>query len=162
MRKIWAKKFAKKFLKMKKFSGKNLENQNLAEKNSGENLSLFAHLENAEKFLPAKKIKNPLEIFDSKIGKIAFLAGATTAKNKKILKEKLAAGEISVLIGTHAILTPDTIFANLALAVIDEQHRFGVEQRAVLEKNFCHTIAMTATPIPRSLALTIYGDKRFQ
>ena len=153
--KIWEKIFENE----KNLAEKNFENKNLTEKNSGENLSLFAHLENAEKFLPAKKIKNPLEIFDSKIGKIAFLAGATTAKNKKILKEKLAAGEISVLIGTHAILTPDTIFANLALAVIDEQHRFGVEQRAVLEKNFCHTIAMTATPIPRSLALTIYGEQ---
>ena len=61
--------------------------------------------------------------------------------------------------GTHAILTEDTVFNSLGLAVIDEQHRFGVEQRALLAENQAHVLAMTATPIPRSLALTIYGDQ---
>jgi ATP-dependent DNA helicase RecG len=89
----------------------------------------------------------------------ALLTGSVTAKNKKIIKEKLRLGHLKFLVGTHAILTEDTVFKNLALAVIDEQHRFGVQQRASLAENNAHVIAMTATPIPRSLALTIYGDQ---
>jgi len=89
----------------------------------------------------------------------ALLTGSVTAKNKKIIKERLRLGKIKFLVGTHAVLTEDTVFNNLALAVIDEQHRFGVQQRALLAENHAHVIAMTATPIPRSLALTIYGDQ---
>ena len=88
-----------------------------------------------------------------------LLTGSVTTKNKKIIKEKLRTGQIKFLVGTHAILTEDTVFNKLALAVIDEQHRFGVEQRALLAENHAHVLAMTATPIPRSLALTIYGDQ---
>ena len=89
----------------------------------------------------------------------ALLTGSVTAKNKKIIKERLRLGHIKFLVGTHAILTEDTVFNSLGLAVIDEQHRFGVEQRALLAENQAHVLAMTATPIPRSLALTIYGDQ---
>lgn len=88
-----------------------------------------------------------------------LLTGSVTEKNKKRIKHDLKNGRINVLIGTHAILTEDTIFRNLGFAVIDEQHRFGVRQRSILSDNFSHTLSMTATPIPRSLALTIYGDQ---
>lgn len=88
-----------------------------------------------------------------------LLTGSKTAKQKKDIKERLRLGHIKFLVGTHAILTEDTVFNSLGLAVIDEQHRFGVEQRALLAENQAHVLAMTATPIPRSLALTIYGDQ---
>lgn len=93
------------------------------------------------------------------IPSIALLTGSTPAKEKKEIKHKLKTGEITLVIGTHAILTEDTIFKNLGLAVVDEQHRFGVKQRAILSEGLTHVIAMTATPIPRSLALTVYGDQ---
>ena len=93
--------------------------------------------------------------------KVALLTGAT--KNKAELKKRIVTGEIDLVIGTHALLTDDTEFKNLALVVIDEQHRFGVEQRQkLLLKSPSglapHLLAMTATPIPRSLQLTVFGD----
>ena len=93
--------------------------------------------------------------------KVALLTGAT--KNKPELKRQIKAGEINLVIGTHALLTDDTEFEDLALAIIDEQHRFGVEQREKLvlkspKGKAPHLLAMTATPIPRSLQLTIFGD----
>ncbi|MDP3731366.1 MAG: ATP-dependent DNA helicase RecG [bacterium] len=81
--------------------------------------------------------------------------------SKKIMQEKIAKGEIGILIGTHAVIQKDVRFKELGLAILDEQHRFGVEQRAALLKNSAHVphlLSMTATPIPRTLALTIYGD----
>ena len=91
----------------------------------------------------------------------ALLTGATKAK--PALKAQIKSGEIDVVIGTHALLTDDTEFNNLALVIIDEQHRFGVGQRQKLAlkspKNLApHLLTMTATPIPRSLQLTIFGD----
>ncbi len=93
--------------------------------------------------------------------KVALLTGAT--KKKSELKKQIATGEIAVVIGTHALLTDDTEFHDLSLVVIDEQHRFGVEQRQKLllkSPNGLapHLLAMTATPIPRSLQLTVFGD----
>jgi len=93
--------------------------------------------------------------------KTALLTGAT--KKKTELKKDILAGKIDFVIGTHALLTDDTEFKNLALVVIDEQHRFGVEQRQkLLLKSPSgiapHLLAMTATPIPRSLQLTVFGD----
>lgn len=93
--------------------------------------------------------------------KIALLTGAT--KHKTELKKRIAAGEIDLVIGTHALLTDDTIFQDLTLVIIDEQHRFGVEQRQKLALKSPsglapHLLAMTATPIPRSLQLTVFGD----
>ncbi len=90
---------------------------------------------------------------------VECLTGSTPAKKKENIKARLRSGEIKVIIGTHAILTEDTIFKNLGLAVIDEQHRFGVKQRNLLGENLAHVLNMTATPIPRSMALTIYGDQ---
>ena len=93
--------------------------------------------------------------------KVALLTGAT--KKKAELKRAIKAGEIQLVIGTHALLTDDTEFKDLALVIIDEQHRFGVEQRQKLVLKSPsglapHLLAMTATPIPRSLQLTIFGD----
>lgn len=92
---------------------------------------------------------------------VALLTGAT--KDKKNLKTNIKNGKINLVIGTHALLTDDTEFANLGLAIIDEQHRFGVEQRQKLMLKSPtglapHLLAMTATPIPRSLQLTLFGD----
>jgi ATP-dependent DNA helicase RecG len=91
---------------------------------------------------------------------IALLIGSTPENQKREIKEKLSSGEILVVIGTHAIIEDPVKFKNLQLAIIDEQHRFGVEQRAALRSKGTnpHLLVMTATPIPRSLALTIYGD----
>lgn len=90
-----------------------------------------------------------------------LLTGAT--KKKKEIKERIKNGNIDLVIGTHALLTDDTIFNKLGLVIIDEQHRFGVEQRRKLalkspEGLAPHLLAMTATPIPRSLQLTVFGD----
>ena len=93
--------------------------------------------------------------------KTALLTGAT--KKKSELKKEIVSGEIQLVIGTHALLTDDTEFKNLELVIIDEQHRFGVEQRQKLMLKSPnglapHLLMMTATPIPRSLQLTVFGD----
>lgn len=108
--------------------------------------------------LAQQHFANALKFFPPEV-RVELLIGATTASKKEKIKRDLASGQIDVLIGTHAILTEDTVFKNLGLAVIDEQHRFGVRQRALLQESGCHTVAMTATPIPRTLALTVYGDQ---
>jgi len=92
--------------------------------------------------------------------KVELLSGATTAKNKKVIKEKIANGEIDVVIGTHALLEDDVVFKKLGFIVTDEQHRFGVKQRSKLVSKGENpdTLVMTATPIPRTLALILYGD----
>ena len=106
------------------------------------------HLENFQKILNKFGIKSEL------------LVSSITKKNKQIIKEKLANGEIDILIGTHAMLEEDVEFKNLGLVVTDEQHRFGVKQRAkiVSKGNNPDVIVMSATPIPRTLALILYGD----
>ncbi len=93
---------------------------------------------------------------------VCLLTGSTKKRERNTMLKQLASGEIDVLIGTHALLTEDVVFHHLALAMIDEQHRFGVQQRwALSEKGEAvHLLAMTATPIPRSLALALYGDMR--
>ena len=95
--------------------------------------------------------------------RIALLTGSTTKKQREVLHPALQAGQIDILIGTHALLEDTVQWANLGLVVVDEQHRFGVAQRAKLwSKNVCppHVLVMTATPIPRTLAMTVYGDLR--
>jgi len=95
---------------------------------------------------------------------IRLLVGATPEADKRAIREGLVSGEIKVVIGTHALIEEPVTFDDLQLAIIDEQHRFGVEQRAALrlKGENPHLLVMTATPIPRSLALTIYGDLDLQ
>lgn len=93
-----------------------------------------------------------------------LLVWSTTAKNKEIIKQKLKSGNIDIIIGTHALIQDDVSFQNLVYVIIDEQHRFWVKQREVLEKymsgvHIPHNLNMTATPIPRTLALTLYWDQ---
>ena len=92
--------------------------------------------------------------------KISLLTGKTSAKDKKNIYRQLENGEINILIGTHALFQENVIFKDLGYIVIDEQHRFGVEQRMELINKAKHpdVLVMTATPIPRSLALTMFGD----
>ena len=92
---------------------------------------------------------------------ISLLTGTTKKNEREIIHENLQKGELQILIGTHALLEDPVKFKNLGLVIIDEQHRFGVAQRAKLWKkneNPPHVLVMTATPIPRTLAMTLYGD----
>ena len=107
------------------------------------------HLETINNFLSELPIK------------ICLLTGSKKAAERKVLHEKLENGEIHLLIGTHALLEDKVKYKNLGLVIIDEQHRFGVAQRAKMwQKNTKppHVLVMTATPIPRTLAMTLYGD----
>jgi ATP-dependent DNA helicase RecG len=103
-------------------------------------------------------LKELAEKIDLEIG---LLTGSTTTKQRRILHEKLQNGEIKLLVGTHALIENVVQFQNLGLVIIDEQHRFGVAQRAKLQdkgKESPHVLVMTATPIPRTLAMSVYGD----
>ncbi|MEQ8470221.1 MAG: ATP-dependent DNA helicase RecG [Marinoscillum sp.] len=93
---------------------------------------------------------------------IARLTGSSKKSERKVIDQMLQAGDLPIVVGTHALLEDKVKFKNLGLAVIDEQHRFGVAQRARLwkkgNKSYPHVLVMTATPIPRTLAMTLYGD----
>ncbi len=103
-----------------------------------------------------------LEYLEGMNIRVAFLSGTVKGKKRKELLVLLHKGEIDILVGTHALIEDPVVFKNLALAIIDEQHRFGVAQRSKLydkNKRFTpHVLVMTATPIPRTLAMTYYGD----
>lgn len=93
--------------------------------------------------------------------RVELLTGIVKGKKRENILKDLATGDIQILVGTHAILEDPVVFSRLGIAVIDEQHRFGVAQRAKLwakSENPPHVLVMTATPIPRTLAMTIYGD----
>jgi ATP-dependent DNA helicase RecG len=94
---------------------------------------------------------------------IALLTGSTPAPRRREIADRLASGELGLVVGTHALIEPGVVFRGLALVVVDEQHRFGVRQRAALEDKapeglVPHVLHMTATPIPRTLQRTVYGD----
>lgn len=92
---------------------------------------------------------------------VELLTGSTKVKERRRIHEALISGETDILIGTHALIEKDVVFKNFGFAVIDEQHRFGVEQRSRLwskSERLPHVLVMTATPIPRTLAMTLYGD----
>lgn len=130
-------------------------------------LCYFAHRNGAQSTLMApteilaQQHYNSLAPLLGSLGmQVALLTGSLSPKKKETLKTALAAGEIDLCIGTHALLTDDTAFANLGLVVTDEQHRFGVQQRAALRQKGrdAHVLVMSATPIPRTLAMIVYGD----
>ena len=100
------------------------------------------------------------ELFDKLGITVELLLGNTSAKEKKRIYAELAEGKISCVIGTHALISDKVEFSNLGLIITDEQHRFGVAQRAILKERQkrAHMLVMSATPIPRTLALTMYGD----
>lgn len=100
------------------------------------------------------------KLFSNTDVRLGLLTGSVTASNKKKIRALLEAGEIDIIVGTHALITDKTVFKSLQLAVTDEQHRFGVSQRAKLlsKGQDPHLLVMSATPIPRTLALIIYGD----
>ena len=92
--------------------------------------------------------------------KVELLTGSTTKSQRNKILDKLLTGSIDILVGTHALFQEDVIFKSLKLSIIDEQHRFGVQQRLALmsKNNNCEVLAMSATPIPRTLSLIMYGD----
>ena len=92
--------------------------------------------------------------------KIVLLKGSMSAKKKSQIKQAIACGEYDLAVGTHALIQQSTEFKNLAIVITDEQHRFGVAQRDALAKKSVnpHRLVMSATPIPRTLALMIYGE----
>lgn len=110
--------------------------------------------------LAAQHYETLTKLFSATDIKIALLTGSTKAKDKKDIKQQLIDGEIDLIVGTHALIQNDVEFKNLGLVITDEQHRFGVEQRAnlAMKGNNPHLLVMSATPIPRTLALIIYGD----
>jgi ATP-dependent DNA helicase RecG len=118
--------------------------------------------------LAQQHYKNIFSLLEKMPVKAGLLTGSTKTAARKIIREKLIDGSLHILIGTHAVIEKEVQFKNLGLAIVDEQHKFGVAQRAKLwEKNVRqdsfgeitpHILVMTATPIPRTLAMTAYGD----
>ncbi len=100
------------------------------------------------------------EMFEHLGIKTVLLSGSLTAKQKKEVLQQIASGEANMILGTHAVIQKDVVFSKLALVITDEQHRFGVRQRGALSEKGenPHVLVMTATPIPRTLALILYGD----
>ena len=142
----------------------------LAIADSGGQAALLAPTE----VLAQQHFKNFIAILGSLAGKgllsnnssdgnvqVELLTGSTSAAERKIILEELKSGEVDILIGTHSLLNEEVQFNDLALVVIDEQHRFGVEQRDILRSKSeipPHVLVMTATPIPRTVAMTVFGD----
>ena len=110
--------------------------------------------------LAQQNLESLTQLFDPLEVSIALLTGSTKARERKVILEALANGEIDVIVGTHALIQDNVQFANLGLVITDEQHRFGVNQRKVLREKGLHpdVLFMTATPIPRTLAITAYGE----
>lgn len=104
-----------------------------------------------------ENVKTLLEPYQIKVG---LLVGSLSIKEKRILKDNIKNGELDIIVGTHALFSEDVLYENLGLAIIDEQHRFGVNQRNILASkgDEVDLLLMSATPIPRTLALSIYGD----
>jgi ATP-dependent DNA helicase RecG len=109
--------------------------------------------------LATQHYENLTRIFGDRV-MIQLVTGRISSKLKESILEGVLDGEIDIVVGTHALIQENVVFKKLSLAVIDEQHRFGVRQRALLEKKgvYPDVLVMTATPIPRTLTLTIYGD----
>jgi ATP-dependent DNA helicase RecG len=121
------------------------------------------HATNIAELLAGLALATDAELFGSRPIRIRLLTGSLGAEARRTVLAGIASGEIDIVIGTHALIQESVGFASLGLVVIDEQHRFGVEQRAALRDRTAgartpDVLSMTATPIPRSAALTVYGD----
>src|SRR5690606_27104044 len=131
-------------------------------------IAMFAAAENGyqavmmapTEILAEQHYRNALKFFESSSYRTVLLTGSLRAAEKRLARSRIASGEASIIIGTHAVIQDHVEFDNLGLAVIDEQHRFGVLQRAALKQLGFNpdVLVMSATPIPRSLAMTVYGD----
>lgn len=131
-------------------------------------LAMFAAVENGyqaammapTELLAEQHARNAVEVFRETGYRVGLLTGSMKASDKRKLHDAIAKGEVQLVIGTHALIQEAVVFENLGLAVIDEQHRFGVLQRAEFRRRGLNpdVLVMTATPIPRSLAMTVYGD----
>jgi ATP-dependent DNA helicase RecG len=111
--------------------------------------------------LAIQHYKNFIRLMEGSAVNVALLTGSTKKSERKIIDQELQEGKINILVGTHAVIEDNVRFKNLGFVVIDEQHRFGVNQRAKLRFKSDvapHVLVMTATPIPRTLAMTLYGD----
>lgn len=119
------------------------------------------HFHSIEKLLGEQMALSPLLSDDDQV-RVALMTGSMSAKERRMLSLDLATGQIDIVIGTHALLSDSTIFENLGLLVVDEQHRFGVEQREAMRAKggltAPHTLVMSATPIPRTVAMTVFAD----
>ena len=124
--------------------------------NNGKQTALMAPTEilDEQHYASLQKLFEPLNI------SVDLLTGSMSVKQKKEARERLASGQTTVIVGTHALLTDATRFLYLGLVIADEQHRFGVAQRSKLSAKGedPHLLVMSATPIPRTLALLMYGD----
>ena len=131
-------------------------------------IAMFAAAENGyqavmmapSEILAEQHYRNALKFFEASSYRTVLLTGSLRAADKRLARSRIASGEASIIIGTHAVIQDNVEFDNLGLAVIDEQHRFGVLQRAALKQLGFNpdVLVMSATPIPRSLAMTVYGD----
>ena len=131
-------------------------------------LAMFAAMENGyqaalmapTEILAEQHVRNAKKLFDATTYRVELLTGSLRAAEKRKVQSAIASGEIQAIIGTHAIIQDAVEFEKLGLAVVDEQHRFGVMQRGELRARGYNPdiLVMTATPIPRSLAMTVYGD----
>ncbi len=119
------------------------------------------HFRSIEKLLGEQMALSPLLADEDQV-RVALLTGSMPARERRQLALDLAAGQIDIVVGTHALMSETTMFAELGLIVVDEQHRFGVEQREALRSKagltVPHTLVMSATPIPRTVAMTVFAD----
>ena len=121
------------------------------------------HYLGISKMLAEFMIEDPSSLLGERNIKVALLTSQTKAQDGKAIREELASGSIDIIVGTHSLIQESINFCDLGLTVIDEQHRFGVDQRAALrakgkDKAVPDVLVMTATPIPRTAAMTVYGD----
>lgn len=131
----------------------------LAEQHFNSIINIFCRDEQSEHARRDEQ-REPKCIFTANNVSVALLTGSTKVKDRKLILDKLKSGEIDILVGTHALFSKDVEYKDLGLCIIDEQHRFGVSQRKELEEksNNANVLIMSATPIPRTLAMLIYAD----
>lgn len=121
------------------------------------------HFSSISKLLESMEVEDNVSLLEQRPLRIELLTSNVSATHRRELLQKLSTGEIDIVVGTHALIQDEILFASLGVVVIDEQHRFGVDQRAALKEKQSDgvvpdVLVMTATPIPRTAAMTVYGD----